>query len=144
MRTCVANLSRGILGDDLSVLGVEEGSLLETELTQVTREEPVLVLGALRLHLDAVATDTIEGMADNEVVATGDLVFEATGDPELDQNSLWKLVLNLDHLLHEVVAFWVDLGIDLEDRLFDPLRVEYDRSVAARDDILLLSDTFDQ
>ena len=72
-----------------------------------------------------------------------DLIFEAAGDSKLHEDCLRQLLLNLDHRFHEFMSVGVQLRIDLKDRLFDALRVENDRTVAARDDFLLLSDAFD-
>ena len=110
-------------------------------MAQVSREEPILLFCALRVELDAITANSVQCMAYDQIVPATDLVLEAARHSELDKNSLWQFLLNLDHRLHELVTVRVQLGIDLEDGLFDLLRVENDRTVAARDDFFLLSDT---
>ena len=113
-------------------------------MSQVTRKEPVFFLSAFRIEFNAISADTIKSMAYNQVVTTTDLVLEAACDSELDQNCLRQLVLNLDHRLHEMMAIWVQLRVDLEDGLFNSFRIKDDRTVAACDDFFLLSDSFDK
>ena len=58
---------------------------------------------------------------DQEVSAT-DLVFEAARYLDLDKDGLWQPLLDLNDLLHEIVAIWVELLVDLEGGLLDLFR----------------------
>jgi len=100
-------LTRGVLLDNLPVLGIQELSLLETKLAQITRQQPVLFLCALRVQLNTIAANSVECVANDEVVTTADLVFETASDAQFDQDCLGQLRLDLDHGLRERVTFWV-------------------------------------
>lgn len=128
----------------MSVLGIQELPLLLAVVPQVARQQSVLFLGALRIQLDAVAADSVQCVANDQVVATANLVFETASHFQLDQDRLRHLLLNLEDLLHEVVAFGVEVGIDLEDGLLVLHGVEHNGTVAARDEVFLFADALYQ
>ena len=83
-------------------------------------------------------------MTDDQVVTAANLVFETSGHFQFDQDRLRHLLLDLEDLLHEVVAFGIEIGIDLEDWLLVFHGIEHDGAVAARDEIFLFADALNQ
>ena len=83
-------------------------------------------------------------MTNYQVVPTANLVFETASDSEFDKDSLGKLVLNLNHLLHELRTVRVKLWVDFEDGLLHFLRVEHDGPVTARNYFFLSSHSLNQ
>ena len=101
----------------MSILGIQELPLLLAVVSQVARQQSVLFLSALRVQHDAVAADSVKCVANDQVVTTANFVFETSSHFQLDQDRLRHFLLDLENLLHEVVAFGVEIGIDLEDGL---------------------------
>ena len=77
-------------------------------------------------------------------MATANLVLEAPGHFQLNQDRLRHFLLYLEDLLHEVVAFRIEIGIDSEDRLLVLHGVEHNWTVAARNDVFLFANALHQ
>ena len=83
-------------------------------------------------------------MTDDQVVTAANLVFETSGHFQLDQDRLRHFLLYLEDLLHKVVAFGIEIRIDLEDGLLVLHGIKHKRTVAARDEIFLFADALHQ
>jgi len=80
----VSLLSTSISLNDLAIFSVQKRTFLETKLAQVSGEKSVLFFGTLSIELDSVSTDPIKSVDNNEVMSATNLVFQATGHPQLN------------------------------------------------------------
>ena len=109
------------------------------------REQFVFLMSLCRWLLRyPVASESVVGVHEEEVVATADLVLQAPHSSQLDKDRLWKLILFFIQFFHILVALRVKLRVNVEDGSILLLRVEHDGTVAARNDVLLLLNTLDQ
>ena len=72
-------VSCSVFHDDLTILSIQKLTLLETKLTQVTRKEAVLLLSLLGTDIcDAISTNPVKNVNNDQIVTTTDLIFEAS------------------------------------------------------------------
>ena len=108
------------------------------------RNQTVFFFCAIDFHLNTISTDPVKSMHNDQEITATNLVLQTPRNFNFYQDRLRQPLLDLGDLPDEIMALRIKLFVDVKNWFFLFFRVQDDRTIAASDDIFLLSDSFDQ